>query len=986
MSDSKKYWKGLEELKQSPEFERVKHGEFADELPLPVLMGNGEQGLPSSRRDFLKLLGFSMAGTALASCTRMPVQKAIPYLTKPEEVTPGVSNWYASTCQGCSASCSLLVKVRDGRPIKVEGNPQFPLTKGGLCAVGQASVLSLYDDERLKKPLLKGQPSSWNDVDAFVKQGLESGGSGKIVILSGTLTSPTTKAVLKDWMGVFPGSEHVTYEAVSQAAIPTACERSFGLKVLPHYRFDRAREIVSFQADFLGAWLSPVEFTKAYAASRVPGPDMSHHVQFESRMTLTGSNADVRIPISRSEEGAVLQSLLRLIAEKSGQTVSAAAASHRVDAKVISEVAGRLWAARGASLVLCGTNDVGLQMTVNAINSLLGNIGKTVDLDNPSFQKQGDDAAMAALVDSMNQGQVRALILLGVNPVYDFGNAPVLESGLGKVPLVVAISERLDETSSRAHVVAPAHHFLESWGDSEAVSGSLTFLQPTIRPLFETRQMEESLFRWMGKNDDYYTYLRRSWEGSYYPKSSGFATFDAFWDKSVQDGFFVLEGQPSGDKTLTSLVSSAGPQMATEGFELDLFEKVGLRDGRHANNPWLQELPDPVTKITWDNYLSVAPKTAAELGLVEGDVVVLKGNGSSLEMPVQIQPGQSPKTLSAALGYGRKKCGKVGEGVGVSVYPLVGLKEGLFRYSAGGYSLEKTGRKIEFAATQIHHSMEGRPIIKEASLAEFQKNPAAGNEEHETLATLWKEREKNGHSWGMVIDLNKCTGCSACIVGCQSENNVAVVGKDEVRRRREMHWIRIDRYYSGSEESPETAHQPMMCQHCEHAPCETVCPVLATTHSSDGLNMQTYNRCVGTRYCANNCPYKVRRFNWFDYANNDKFDFNMNSEIGQMSLNPDIVVRTRGVMEKCSMCTQRIQEGKLQAKKEGRTLGDGEIKTACQQSCPADAIVFGDLNDAQSQVAKGNENKRFYHVLEELSIRPVVGYLTKIRNNEGEGG
>ncbi len=949
-SDDKKYWKGLEELREEPQFLEVRSKEFPEEIS------------QTTRRNFLKLMGFSFTGAALAACARMPVEKAIPFLIKPEEVVPGVANWYATTCAGCTASCGLLAKVRDGRPIKIEGNAESPLFQGGACAVGQATVLSLYDDERLKKPLWLGNAASWEEIDQSIGKELKDivNRGGKIVILSGTIVSPTTRALLNEWCQTFTNARHVVYDAVSASAILSANEKSFGVKALPHYRFDLAKLVVGLNADFLGTWISPVEFTRAYTQHRMPSHDMTRHIQFESGMSLTGSNADRRIPINPSEEGPTALTLLKEISNlKSGAGSS-------------NETAQDLWKHRGESLVVSGSNHVDVQIVVNAMNALLGNIGKTVDLDNVSLQKQGVDDEMNRLVDEMNRGEIQGLILYGVNPAYDFPDSDRFISGLKKVPCSVSFSDRLDETSSLVQAVCPDAHFLESWNDAEPVQGALSLTQPVLRPLFATRSAQESLLTWMGKNVDYYTYLRDYWREKIYPLSTGlYLTFDNFWDLSVQNGVLSLPAQTPTERNFSGSVPIAF-QNPPKGLEVHLYEKIGLRDGRHANNPWLQELPDPVTKITWDNYAALSPKTASALGLEEGDVVLVKNDYVSLELPVQIQPGQAALTVSVALGYGRTHCGKAGNNVGVNAYPLIPHPT--------GFRVEKTGRKVALAATQTHHSMEGRPIVKETILAEYINNPSAGNEEHEKLLTLWEEWPKEGRAWGMSIDLNACTGCSACIISCQAENNVPVVGKDEVTRRREMHWIRLDRYYSGPEENPETVHQPMMCQHCGNAPCETVCPVLATVHSTDGLNQQVYNRCVGTRYCANNCPYKVRRFNWFDYAHNDQFDYTMNSELGTMVLNPDIVVRSRGVMEKCSLCIQRIQEGKLQAKREGRPLKDGEIRVACEQSCPAQAITFGDLNEKESRVAQQNHDGRFYHVLEELNVRPVVGYLTKVRN------
>lgn len=937
----------------------------------------------ASRRDFLKLMGFSFTGAALAACSRMPVEKVIPYLVKPEEVTPGVANWYATTCAGCTASCGLLVKVRDGRPIKIEGNELSPINRGGVCAVGQAMVLSLYDDSRLKGPLWEGKGISWEEMDQKIITVLEDvvRKGGKVALVSGTLVSPSTRALVGEWLAKFPGSRHVVYDPVSMAAIPEANQISFGTRVLPRYRFDRAQVIVGLNADFLGTWISPVEYARGYAQNRMKqagqGPaTMSHHVQFEARMSLTGSNADRRVPVAPSEIGGVALALLQEVSRLAGKgpAFGGDLAGLTVDQKIIHETARELFEHRGESLVVCGVNDVSLQVAVNALNSLLGNIGSTVDLDNPSLQKQGDDSRIRPLVEAMNRGEIGGLFLYGVNPLYDLPESEAFREGLKKVPLSVSFAGSLDETAVAVKAVCPDHHFLESWNDAQPVTFCYSMTQPALRPLSQTRAAQESLLRWSGREGDHYNYLRNFW------RRSG---LDSFWDQAVHDGLMSLPPQTSVSRGFTAPLAAsvkivlqelqaAASRQSKDRFEVEFYEKVGIRDGRHANNPWLQELPDPISKVTWDNYASVAPVTAAGLGLEEGDVVRLKFASRALEIPVQIQPGQFSGSIALALGYGRTECGKVGKGVGVNGYPFISTHSVV--------SLEKTGRHVELAATQTHHSMEGRPIVKETTLAEYLVHPASGNEGHEKLVSLWEERTKEGHAWGMVVDLTRCIGCSACLISCQAENNVAVVGKKEVRRGREMHWIRIDRYYNGSEDNPETVHQPMTCQHCGHAPCETVCPVLATTHSSDGLNQQIYNRCVGTRYCENNCPYKVRRFNWFNYAHNDRFDYHMNSELESMVLNPDVVVRSRGVMEKCSMCIQRIQEGRLVAKREGRPLQEGDIRLACQQSCPTEAIVFGDLNNPANAVTRLNKEGRFYHVLEELGVKPVVGYLTKVRN------
>ncbi|HSS47491.1 MAG TPA: Fe-S-cluster-containing hydrogenase [Thermoanaerobaculia bacterium] len=968
-----RYWRSVEELRGEP-------------LPIqgrPTL----EEGAGESRRDFLKLMGFSLTAAVAAAatgCTRIPERQAVPLLAQPEGTLPGVESWYATTCGGCSAGCGLLVKTRDGRPIKIEGNLLSPLSRGATCAVGQATVLSLYDDQRLKGPLLHGRPASWADVDAFVMDRLNG---GRLALITETIASPSSQRLIEGFLKRFPGTLHAVHDPVSLAAVRHANSSSFGRPVVPRYRFDRARVIVGLEADFLGTWLSPVEFARDYARGRRPDGTvpMSRHYQFESGLSLTGSNADRRAAVLPSEIGLVALALAERLAGAVGPKV--------VDPALIEAVAEDLWSHRGESLVVCGVNDPAVQVAVNRINSLLGNIGKTIDLDRPSWQRQGDDVAVTAVIEAMERGEVQGLLLWGVNPAYDHPQAGRFIRALTRVPLKVSFAGQPDETAVLADVVAPDHHFLESWGDAEAVAGSFSLRQPTIAPLFATRAVQETLLRWMGEAPDPLSHLREVWRREMFPRQQRWASFDDFWDHALQDGVFEtpqpVEGTEIADRADLTTAASAILTGHTEakaagGLEVRLHEKAGLRDGRHANNPWLQELPDPVTRVTWGNYVSVAPALAAEMKLEDGDIVILQGKDARLELPVQVQPGQPRGAVSVALGYGRTHAGKVGNGVGANAFPLLAASGGFFRGWASGFRLEKTGRHQVLAATQLHHSMEGRPIVRAATLAEFRRDPAAGNEEKPQLQTLWAEHPREGHHWGMAIDLNSCLGCGACVVACQAENNVAVVGRDEVTRGREMHWIRIDRYYEGPEDDPRTVYQPMMCQHCGNAPCETVCPVLATVHSSDGINQQVYNRCVGTRYCANNCPYKVRRFNWFQYANNDRFDYAMNSDLGRMVLNPDVVVRSRGVMEKCSLCTQRIQAGKLRAAAAGTPLADGDIRTACQQACPAEAIVFGDLAAPESEVARQQASPRFYHVLEELNTRPVVGYLTRVRNTPEE--
>jgi MoCo/4Fe-4S cofactor protein with predicted Tat translocation signal len=993
-----RFWKSVEELRDTDGAAAAGRDCFAGQrargrATLSASPGEAESLAlqPSvSRRDFLTLAGFGLAAAA-AACSRAPVQKAIPMLNQPEQMTPGVANYYATTCGGCSAGCALLVKTRDGRPIKIEGNAESSVFGGGTCAAGQATVLSLYDDARLKGPLWRGQPAAWADVDAHVSARIAAAVAARkrVVLLSRTILGPATRRLVREWASR-PGFEHVTRDAVSYAALRDATRASFGVEAIPHYRFGGASVIVGIEADFLGTWLSPVEFTREFAGRRRPesGALMSRHVQFESGLSLTGSNADLRVPIAPSEQGLVALALLHRIARRHGGLEVPEINESSLDAGALDAAADDLWRARGESIVVCGAHDEATQTLVHAMNALLGNIGRTVDLDNPSLQKQGDDAAFARLVEDMAERRVDVLILYGVNPAYDAPDADRFVAAMERVPLTVSLADRLDETAARADIVCPDHHFLEAWGDAEPIARRCSLAQPTIAPLFDTRAAQASLLAWQGRTPDFYEYLRAHWREAFFPAQDRYDTFDEFWDHSLHDG--VFERSPrlasarrfDGDCTRAAASVLRGHAQAIAdargGYELHLYEPVGVRDGAHANNPWLQELPDPVSKVTWGNYAAIAPALASRLALADGDVVSIEAAGRLVELPVLVQPGQSPQTISVALGYGRARGGRVADGVGANAYPLAQVIGRSRRYVRAGVRVARTGRRDPLAATQTHHSMEGREIVKQTRLASFLESaPAAA---HAELPNLWADRPRGEHNWGMAIDLTACTGCSACVTACQAENNVPVVGRDEVRRGREMHWIRIDRYYAGSEHAPETLVQPMMCQHCEHAPCEPVCPVLATVHSSDGLNQQVYNRCVGTRYCENNCPYKVRRFNWFEYARNDRFDFNMNSPLGEMVLNPDVTVRSRGVMEKCSLCVQRIQAGKLEATREARAIADGDIQTACQQVCPAEAIVFGDLADPSSRVSRLSRQQRRYRVLEEVGTRPNVTYLAKVRN------
>jgi molybdopterin-containing oxidoreductase family iron-sulfur binding subunit len=1037
---SKKYWQGIEQLTNDVEFVKNAHKEFPHELPANADLANG-----NNRRDFLKLFGFSIAAASLAAC-EAPVKKAIPYLNKPENLDPSIPNFYASTYFEGGDFCSILVKTREGRPIKIEGNNLSSITKGKTSARAQASILSLYDTTRYTAFMKDGKAGEMEAIDKEIISKLQ--GASNIRIVTSSIISPSTKAAINEFIAKFPATKVVVYDTAATNGILQANKASFGSEMIPSYDFSKANVVVSFGADFLATWLSPVEFARQYAQNKKLNKDkkeMVRHFQFEARLSITGANADYRVAVKPSQEGALVAALYRKL------TGSGSVADKHIN-EILDKAVKELKANAGKSLVVSGSNDPAVQMIVNAINTELKNYGSTIDTTTPSYLYQGNSAVMNSFIDDVKGGGVDAVIFYNVNPVYDHPRGRELKGVLNKVNTRISTAQRPDETSSACNFVCPDNHYLESWGDAEAKKGHFSIMQPAITPLFKTRQVQESLLTWAGKSVNFYDYVRAYWRKNLFPAQNKYKTFDDFWNNSLHDGVFetkaqvkAVEPKKAEEKKVEakqdepvevavkmdvnaalSTVDKAYPADSKD-MELSVYEKVAIGNGSQANNPWLQEMPDPISKACWGNYLNVSQADAKQLDVEQGDVVAVSAGGYSFEIPVLVQPGQAKGSFSVALGYGREVVGKVGkdadgQALGASVAPLAG------KDFVGGVKISKTDKYVQIAQTQTHHTIMGRKIIQESTLKEYQKDMSAGryhphviNAEGQvkkpTDLTLWRGHKYPNHSWGLIIDLNSCIGCGACTIACQVENNVPVVGKKEVLIGREMHWIRIDRYYSSkgvesykdlevAAENPEVTFMPMMCQHCNNAPCETVCPVLATTHSSEGLNQMAYNRCIGTRYCANNCPYKVRRFNWFHYAEDTRFtdqNYTQTTDLGRMVLNPDVTVRSRGVMEKCTLCVQRIQVGKLEARKEKRKVKDGEIITACAQACPTDAIVFGDMNDVDSQISKmlgikkeiekghhGHPDEvvykitepRAYHVLEEINVKPQVSYLTKIRNKD----
>lgn len=1024
-----KYWKDIEEVEQSPAFLAAAGKEFPTDIPLEDSLVNANDesfGLSANRRDFLKVFGFGITAATLSACFEAPVKKAIPYVNKPQDIIPGVANYYASTSP---SGMPVLVKSREGRPIKLEGNSDSKITKGGLSAIDHASLLNLYDVDRMQAPMKGQNTSDWDTVDGEITDKLNQikVANGNIRILSNTILSPSTRAAISDFIGDYANASHISYDPVSYSAIAQANETDFGQRVIPSYHLEKADVIASFSCDFLGTWLSPVEFSQKYIENRDPNnAKMSRHFQFESLMTITGAKADLRFPIKPSEQLLVLLNLHNKVASQLGKPVISGVEEFNVAMNGLEKVAAELVAAQGRSLVLCGSNDVTCQRLVNAINYYLGNYGETIDLNNPSHLKQGDDEALAALAQELQAGQVAALIVYGANPVYNSPYAEIFKQAIPGLQLSVSITEKEDETSRLCGYSCPDHHYLESWNDAQQNATTYSLVQPTINPIFNTRQGQDSFLVWGGSNQKYREYLKEQWNSNMFSQQTTYDTFQDFWNESLRKGVFEVSA-PEAQELTADFSALTATASASSGTELIIYEKVSMRDGAYANNPWLQELADPISRVAWGNYVTVAYSDAQDNGWKTEDLVNLTLGDKQVAVSVYVQPGQAKGTLGLALGYGRENAGRAAkQSVGANAYPFVTLNNGNQQLWASGAEISKTGQTQQLARLQkfntLYDPAKGEQfgldfdrthhIIKETAYPFYKDANTKDSEGHnpyreslkdyeETkrhLVTLWDSHFKDEDSqryihWAMAIDLNKCTGCGSCVVSCHTENNVPVAGRDEVRRSRDMSWIRIDRYYSGDMDNPDVVHQPMLCQHCDNAPCETVCPVLATVHSKEGINQMAYNRCVGTRYCANNCPYKVRRFNWLNFTNTDKFkDINPaheNNKLANLVLNPDVTVRFRGVMEKCSFCVQRLQEAKLRAKIEANSSfakpEDGKVQTACQQSCPTGAIVFGDRNDPNSEISKlYYREERGYHALEEVKTLPSIKYMSLVRNRTVE--
>ncbi len=1018
MASNKQYWRGFAELEDNTLIEKLEtSNEFPENLPTDEFLGN-KQGLDTtktSRRDFLKFVGFSTAAATLASCEG-PVIKSIPYVIKPEDVTPGVASYYATTLMNNGDFASILVKTREGRPIKIEANDSAKYY-GATSARVQGSVLSLYNNERLKTPFVKGKEADFYEADKFVMAGLyKAAGAGKqIVILTPSYPSPSFKKLVEDFKTKFPTAKQVVYDAISDSAAIDAYEEFAGVRALPSYDLERAKLLVSFGADFLGDW-NGGGYEKSYIEGRKPGKDMARHIQVEANMSMTGANADTRFPMKPTNVEKTLANVYQIL--------TGGSSTDKVAGAIAKEIKGA-----GSNAVVLADGSKEAYTIAYAINALINS--QVINTSKAVLVKESNDKVFNQFVADLKAGQVGAVLNFNTNIAYSAPNSAEIKEALKKADLRVSFNILKDETSDVMNVLMPSTHWLESWGDANPVTGVYTLMQPTIRPLFKgIRQFEDSLMKWADIAGTYYDYMKANWDGAILAKSSISKFNKALYDGVIETSDTFTAGTATG--TVATAVSKLAASKAG-ATELLLYTKAGIGNGSEFHNPWMQEFPDPISRTSWDNYVTMSYADAKEHGLLNTNEMNGAMNGGYINLtigktkiekiPVLVQPGQAKGSLGLAVGYGQqspKLAEAIGQKdtIGVNAYPAYKNFN-----KAQNVSFEKVSGQHGFACIQLQNTLMGRDkIMREVTLADFiNKKPEEWNEvetlathngkEHVSTIDLWTSFDRSsGHYFNMSIDLSACTGCGACVISCTAENNVPVVGKHEIRVSRDMQWLRIDRYYSSDPtfeedaeraenfsgltenlsgygeleipqaENPQVAFQPVMCQHCNHAPCETVCPVAATSHGKQGQNQMAYNRCVGTRYCANNCPYKVRRFNWFNYANNDQFNFNMNNDMGRMVLNPDVAVRSRGVMEKCSMCIQMTQATILKAKREGRAVNTDEFKVACSTACPTNAIVFGDINNENDEIVAKLQDKRQYYLLEHIGTKPNMFYQVKVRN------
>jgi MoCo/4Fe-4S cofactor protein with predicted Tat translocation signal len=987
----KRMWQSLEELSDTKEYRDFLHNEFA---------ANAEKGAGINRRDVMKLMAASAAMAGLSACTKLPTEKIVPYVRPPEEIVPGRPLFYATSMHQAGVALGLLVESNMGRPTKIEGNTEHPGSQGGTDVFAQASILNMYDPDRLKTVMHEGVLSNWKEFATEMKTtavNFGSKGTG-VRVLTGTVTSPTLGAQLKKLLTQFPEAKWHQYEPSGGDSVREGTRMAFGKPMNPVYRLDQADVIVSLDSDFLTTGPGHTRYTRDFSKRRDLSAGASSNLNrlyvVEPMPTSTGTMADHRLPLRAIE----VEGFARQLAAAVGVTIPAGAATaSNVPADWVSTVGRDLEQHRGSSVVIAGDYQPPfVHALAHAMNAALGNVGKTVVYTesieaNPVNQID----SLRDLVNDLNSGKVEFLLILGVNPVYTAPADLNFGSALLKAKVRVYSGLMTDETGRVCHWQGPASHYLESWSDGRAYDGTVSITQPLIAPLYEGHSAHEIVALLTNDGDTSgHDLVREYWRGQRPEKGEA---FQAFWETSLHDGIMSGSALPAAAPSLRSDFVQQAPAAAASsspgGLEIVFRPDPTIGDGEYANNSWLQEIPKPVTRLTWDNAAMISTATAQQMGLTSGDYVTLQLAGREAKAGVFVVPGHADNSVTVHLGYGRSYGGSIGTGPGFDANLL---RTTSAPWIAGGLQLAKSGKTFDFASVQHQYNIdfEGHPadfasetafrrdLVQIATLDEFRKNPAfAQNDENQVDGnniSLYPGFKYDGYAWGMSIDLNRCVGCNACVVACQSENNISVVGKDQVARGRSMHWIRIDTYFRGNLDNPEVYYEPLPCMQCENAPCEYVCPVGATTHSPEGLNDMTYNRCVGTRYCSNNCPYKVRRFNFYLYS-----DYTTPSLFGVR--NPNVTVRSRGVMEKCTYCVQRINAAKIRSEVENnRTIVDGEIVTACQQACPAEAIVFGNINDPNSRVAKLKAQTRNYGLLVDLNTRPRTTYLARVRNPNPE--
>ncbi len=987
-ASGRKYWRSLDRLLDSPEVqEQLAQTPEGEEFPL----GASDRPDELSRRSMMTLMGASFAMAGLAGCRR-PVEKIVPYVTAPEHVVPGIPKSYATTVPFGTSAYGAVVESHEGRPSKLEGNELHPSSLGAATAWMQASVLGLYDPDRSRQVSRlpadedEHRPSGWADFEAewtgWSEALVADGGQG-LAFLTAPYASPTVARLTDELRQRYPNARWVVYEPIGDENVFAGLEQATGTACRPVHHLELAKKIVTLDADVLLTESENLAAARGFAQNRkVDSPDdgMSRLYAVESTLTATGGAADHRLRLQSRQVAAFAAAL----AGELGVTAPWGAAGLPQEATDRAKIiAADLQASPGEALVIAGRNQPpAVHALVLAINQALGAVGTTVTLHALEDVGHCCTADLAELVEAMNGGSVDTLVMLGGNPVYDAPADLDFAAALEQVAHSVHLSSHLDETSRLADWHLPESHYLESWGDARAANGSRSVIQPLIAPLHDSRSTVEILGLLAGgAHRPGYELVRETWQ----EVSTG-DDFEKGWRRVLHDGL-LADDQAASVDVAVDLAAVEPPDAAGDGMEVTFQPSLASFDGRFANLGWLQELPDAMTKIVWDNAAILSPATATEIGVENGEHVRIAGHGAEIEIPVFVLPGQADGSVALALGYGRTAAGRVGNGVGIDAYKIRRAAATAFD---GGFEVSKGSGSYALAQTQEHWTMAGRHHVREADLADFQKVGQGDKDEKKkeldkifgSHRNLDPEKShqlfgdfnyEEGYQWGMAIDLNSCIGCNACVIACQSENNVPVVGRDQVSRGREMHWLRVDRYFSGDEHEPEVTYQPVPCMHCENAPCEQVCPVAATVHDSEGINAMVYNRCIGTRYCSNNCPYKVRRFNFFNYTKDTP-------ELMKMAMNPDVTVRSRGVMEKCSYCLQRISAAKKDAKMEGREVRDGEISTACQQTCPTQAIVFGNIRDESSEVARWKGLDRDYVILADLNNRPRTSYLAKLRN------